>query len=174
MKVSGRYSLSTRCPFAYGRLLSMTMLIAGLCARSFAQEPSFALLPLKASAAPASTVAIDVVVVNRSTSEEVFPLGEQFTATMSADRNSWSVILRAERVTGESPRIPVAGFVSTRYLLTLPADARGRAVLEATGSWGMSRSVIDITQQCRRALDAALCRATVGVQCDGCGSQKTG
>jgi hypothetical protein len=105
VKVSGRYALSKRCQLAYGRLLSITMLIAGLCARSFAQEPSLALLPLSASAAPASIGAIDVVVVNRSTGEEVFPLGEQFAATMSAGGSSWSVILRAKRMTGESQRL---------------------------------------------------------------------
>ena len=143
VKVSGRCCCFA---FGYGRLLAMTMIIAGgFSARGFAQEPSLALLPLSASAAPASTVEIDVVVVNRSMSDQAFPLGEQFTATMSVGSNSWPVILRAENAIGEPARVPIAGFVSRRYLLTLPAEARGRAVLEAAGSWGMSRSVIDIT-----------------------------
>ncbi len=130
----------------YCRLLAMTMIIAGgFSARGFAQEPSLALLPLSASAAPASTVEIDVVVVNRSMVDRAFPLGEQFTATMSVGSNSWPVILRAESAVSEPARVPIGGFVSKRYVLILPPDARGRAVLEATGSWGMSRSVIDIT-----------------------------
>ena len=36
-----------------------------------------------------------------------------------------------------------------------------------------SRAQVD-SQQFRRALDAALCRAQVGVQCDGCGGQEGG
>jgi hypothetical protein len=36
-----------------------------------------------------------------------------------------------------------------------------------------SRAQVD-SQQSRRTLDAGLCRATVGVQCDGCGSQQAG
>jgi hypothetical protein len=63
----------------------MTMLIAiGLSNRGWTQETNLALLPLSALAAPASTVEIDVVVVNRSMSDAVFPLDEQFTATLSA------------------------------------------------------------------------------------------
>jgi phospholipase A1 len=130
----------------YSRLLAMTMLIAiGLSNRGRTQEPTLALLPLTALAAPSSTVEIDVVVVNRSMSDAVFPLGEQFTATLSAGSDSWRVTLRSENEMKEPARVPVAGFVARRYLLTLPNDAHGRAVLELAGSWGMSRSVIDIT-----------------------------
>ena len=128
------------------RLLAMTMLIAiGPSNRGWTQQPTLALLPVSDSAAPASTVEIDVVVVNRSTSDAVFPLGEQFTATLSAGSDSWRVTLRSENQMNEPARVPVAGFVARRYLLALPTDARGRAVLELAGSWGMSRSVIDIT-----------------------------
>jgi phospholipase A1 len=128
------------------RLLALTVLIAGgFCERDFAREPSLALLPLSASATQASTVEVDVVAVNRSTSDGIFPLGDQFAATISVGSDSWSVILRAESAIGDPARVPVGGFVSRRYLLTLPADARGRAVLEVAGSWGTSRSVIDIT-----------------------------
>jgi phospholipase A1/A2 len=152
------------------RLLAMVVLIAGgLSARGFAQEPSLALLPLSASAAPASTVEIDIVVVNRSKSDQAFPLGEQFTATMSVGSNSWSVILHAENPLGETPRIPIAGFVSRRYLLTLPTDARGRTVLEVAGSWGMSRSVIDITAPAAPASGAA---ATQQAQVDAFNRQR--
>jgi hypothetical protein len=87
VKVAAPYLWFTAGPFGYCRLLAMTALIVGgFSARSFAQEPSPALLPLSASAAPASTVEIDVVVVNRSMSEGVFTLGEQFTATMNHRR----------------------------------------------------------------------------------------
>jgi phospholipase A1 len=130
----------------YSRLLAMTMLIAiGLSNRGWTQETNLALLPLSAFAAPASTVEIDVVVVNRSMIDAVFPLDEQFTATLSAGGDSWRVILRSENGMKEPVRVPVAGFVARRYLLTLPSDAHGRAVLEIAGSWGMSRSVIDIS-----------------------------
>ncbi len=126
-----------------------------LSGRGLAQEPSLALLPLSASAAPASSVEIDVVVVNRSTSESAFPLGQQFTATMSVGANSWPVVLRAESAAVDPIRVPVAGFVSRRYVLTLPSEARGRAVLEAAGSWGLSRSVIDIAAPTVSASGAA-------------------
>jgi hypothetical protein len=46
---------------------------------------------------------------------------------------------------GARPQVPAGGFVSQRYYLTLPPEARGRVILEITGSpAGVSRTVIDI------------------------------
>jgi hypothetical protein len=68
----------------------------------------------------------------------------QFTATISVEGRSWPATLRAATPIGAPTRVRAGGFVSRRYVLTLPADAHGTAVLEITGSsGGLARSAID-------------------------------
>ena len=127
------------------RALAAALLLAGGAERLAAQEPSLALQPLSRSAPQASTIEVDVLAVNRSAVDTVSPLGEQFTATISVERRSWPVTLRAETSAGAPARVRAGGFVSRRYVLALPADAHGRAVLEITdSSGGLARSAIDI------------------------------
>jgi phospholipase A1 len=129
------------------RALAAALLLAGGAKEATAQEPSLALQLLSRSAPQASTIEVDVLAVNRSAVDADSPLGEQFTATISVESRSWPVTLRAETSAGAPTRVRAGGFVSRRYFLTFPADARGTAVLEITGSsGGLTRSAIDIAE----------------------------
>lgn len=131
------------------RLLAIAgaLLLAGGAKEVAAQEPSLALQLLSRSAPQASTIEVDVLAVNRSAVDADSPLGEQFTATISVEGRSWPVTLRAATPIGAPTRVRAGGFVSRRYVLTLPADAHGTAVLEITGSsGGLTRSAIDIAE----------------------------
>ena len=116
----------------------------GQCACA-AEPTSLAVVPLNPSVTQASKVEVDMLAVNRSASYTEFPLGEQVAATVSSGAQSWPVVLRAEPAEGAPPRVPAGGFISRRYSVTLPPEARGRAILEISGSpAGVLRTVIDI------------------------------
>jgi phospholipase A1/A2 len=129
------------------RALAAALVLAGGAEQVAAQEPSLVLQPLSRSAPQASTIEVDVLAVNRSAVDTDSPLGEQFTATISVERRSWPVTLRAEVSSGAPARVRAGGIVSRRYVLALPSGAHGRAVLEITDSSGsLTRSAIDIAE----------------------------
>jgi len=76
----------------------------------------------------------------------------------------------ASEVSGSDTRVKfVLNVRSEEFRLPERETALTRAVCSPVPS----RAQVD-SQQSRRTLDTGLCRATVGVQCDGCGSQQAG
>lgn len=111
--------------------------------RAWAEPPSLALVPVRPAVSPGASIQVDVIAVNRTASDEAFPLPDELQGKLSVDGRSWPVTLHAQ----EDIRalIPAKGFRSVRYGLDLPPEAHGQAVLEIeTPAAAAARAVIDI------------------------------
>jgi outer membrane phospholipase A len=113
--------------------------------RAWGDELGLALLPVRAMATPSSIIQVDVLATNRAASEAPFPFGEKVMATLSLGGRSWSVTLLRDSLEEAHAIVPPGGFVSTRYHVSLPPEAQGRAILTVENQGGEPlRAVIDI------------------------------
>ncbi len=96
--------------------------------------------------APASTVNLDLLAVNPSAAEIRFEASATLHGVLWAEAKSWPVDLQSD-APGPRQVLP-GGFAHRGYTLILPADAKGRVVLEISeGSYGALRTVILVSDE---------------------------
>jgi phospholipase A1/A2 len=85
------------------------------------------LAPVEA-AAPGGEVRVDLVVLNPTPTETIYETPMILAGTLSSERRSWPVELRGQA--GGGALVAARGFSYRSFAFTVPAEARGRLVLE--------------------------------------------
>lgn len=129
------------------RKIAVVMLAVVMCAgvRAQSAEPGPVVVSLLAptdTVAMASEVQLTLVALNPSDAEVAYTVTAPIIGRIVTDKGEWPVELRLEKAA--LPTIAATGFVSRNYLVTLPPQAQGRAVLELTYPQ-RTRAVIDIS-----------------------------
>ena len=85
------------------------------------------LAPVEA-ATPGGEVRVDLVILNPTPTEVIFETPLTLEGTLSSERRSWPVMLRGQA--GGGAQIAARSFSYRSFIFTVPADARGRLVLD--------------------------------------------
>lgn len=85
------------------------------------------LAPVEA-AAPGGEVRVDLVILNPTPTEVTFETPLTLDGTLSSERRSWPITLRGQA--GGGAQIAARGFSYRSFIFTVPAEARGRLVLD--------------------------------------------
>ncbi len=101
-----------------------------LAATASAQNVVVNLLAPVEAASPGGEVRVDLVVLNPTPTEVVFETPLTLSGTLSSERRSWPVELRGQA--GGGALVAARGFSYRSFIFTVPADARGRLVLDLT------------------------------------------
>lgn len=109
------------------RLLLVLLLVGGGTFGG-AQEVTVNLQAPVTPAAPGAEVRVKLIVLNAGPAATMVETPQTLVGILSSDHRTWSVELRARGKTGT--RIPAGGFSSRAFAFPLPADARGRLVLD--------------------------------------------
>jgi outer membrane phospholipase A len=96
-----------------------------------------------APAAPGGEVKVDLVVLNPSSAEVIFETPLTLEGKLSSDWRSWTVKLRGEA--GGGAQVSARGFSYRTFVFTVPAEARGRVVLELAQPQPV-RALIDVAE----------------------------
>jgi outer membrane phospholipase A len=99
-----------------------------LAAAASAQNVVVNLLAPVEAASPGGEVRVDLVVLNPTPTEVVFETPLTLSGTLSSERRSWPVELRGQA--GGGALVAARGFSYRSFIFTVPADARGRLVLD--------------------------------------------
>ncbi len=85
------------------------------------------LAPVEA-ATPGGEVRVDLVILNPTPTEVIFETPLTLSGTLSSERRRWPVELRGQA--GGGAQIAARGFSYRSFIFTVPAEARGRLVLD--------------------------------------------
>jgi phospholipase A1/A2 len=85
------------------------------------------LAPVEA-ATPGGEVRVDLVILNPTPNEVIFETPMTLRGVLSSERRSWPVELRGQA--GGGAQIAARGFSYRAFIFTVPAEARGRLVLD--------------------------------------------
>ncbi len=85
------------------------------------------LAPVEA-ATPGGEVRVDLVILNPTPTEVIFETPMTLSGTLSNERRSWPVQLRGQA--GGGALVAARGFSYRSFIFTVPAEARGRLVLD--------------------------------------------
>ena len=85
------------------------------------------LAPVEA-ATPGGEVRVDLVVLNPTSTEVIFETPLTLSGTLSSERRSWPIELRGQA--GGGAQIGARSFSYRSFIFTVPAEARGRLVLD--------------------------------------------
>lgn len=85
------------------------------------------LAPVEA-ATPGGEVRVDLVILNPTPTEVMFETPMTLSGVLSSERRSWPVQLRGQA--GGGAQIAARGFSYRSFIFTVPAEARGRLVLD--------------------------------------------
>ena len=96
-----------------------------------AQNLVVSLVPPAKSVDREVPVKVDLLAVNPSLSDATFAAPAMLHGVLYADKGSWPVELQAEATASRT--VPPGGFAYRGYRLVLPAEAKGRVVLEISG-----------------------------------------
>ncbi|HEY0863512.1 MAG TPA: phospholipase A [Lacunisphaera sp.] len=104
--------------------LVLLVAAAGLCAQNVVVN---LLAPVEA-ATPGGEVRVDLVILNPTPTDVTFETPMTLSGTLSSERRSWPVELRGQA--GGGAQIAARGFSYRSFIFTVPAEARGRLVLD--------------------------------------------
>jgi phospholipase A1 len=107
-------------------LAGLVVLVAAAGLR--AQNVVVNLLAPVEAATPGGEVRVDLVILNPTPTEVIFETPMTLSGTLSSERRSWPVQLRGQA--GGGAQIAARGFSYRSFIFTVPADARGRLVLD--------------------------------------------
>jgi phospholipase A1 len=99
-----------------------------LTATGVAQNVVVNLLAPVEAATPGGEVRVDLVILNPTPTEVIFETPMTLSGTLSSERRSWPVQLRGQ--TGGGALVEARGFSYRSFIFTVPAEARGRLVLD--------------------------------------------
>lgn len=125
--------------------LLLACALAALSLAVRARAAVLTLVPPSAPVAAAAALQLDLLAVNPSAASAPFAPPDRLQARLQAGERDWPVELSA------GPAAPAyvapGGFASRSYSFTLPAEARGRVILETTAPDGARlHAVIDIAR----------------------------
>ncbi len=109
-------------------IIRLAGLLLALIAVAHAQNVVVNLLAPVEAASPGGEVRVDLVVLNPTPTEVVFETPLTLSGTLSSERRSWKVELRGQA--GGGALVAARGFSYRSFIFTVPADARGRLVLD--------------------------------------------
>jgi outer membrane phospholipase A len=101
-----------------------------LVASASAQNIVVNLLAPVEAAAPGGEVRVDLVILNPTSTEVIFETPMTLSGTLSSERRSWPVELRGQA--GGGAQIAARSFSYRSFIFKVPAEARGRLVLDLT------------------------------------------
>ncbi len=107
-------------------LIACLLLI--VTATGVAQNVVVNLLAPVEAATPGGEVRVDLVILNPTPTEVVFETPMTLSGTLSSERRSWPVELRGQ--VGGGALVAARGFSYRSFIFTVPAEARGRLVLD--------------------------------------------
>lgn len=105
--------------------LSLLLTIAGAV---HAQNIVVNLLAPVEAASPGGEVRVDLVILNPTPTEVIFETPLTLSGVLSSERRRWPVELRGQA--GGGAQIAARGFSYRSFIFTVPAEARGRLVLD--------------------------------------------
>lgn len=111
-------------------IVRSVILAFALAATAFAQNIVVNLLAPVEAAAPGGEVRVDLVILNPTSTEVTYETPLTLEGTLSTERRSWPVMLRGQA--GGGAQIGARSFSYRSFIFTVPADARGRLVLDVT------------------------------------------
>jgi phospholipase A1 len=109
-------------------ILRIACILLGPIATAAAQNVVVNLLAPVETAAPGGEVRVDLVILNPTATEVTFETPLTIDGALSTEHRSWPVQLRGQA--GGGAQIAARGFSYRSFLFTVPADARGRLVLD--------------------------------------------
>jgi len=101
-----------------------------LTAAAHAQNVVVNLLAPVEAATPGGEVRVDLVILNPTPTEVTFETPMTLSGVLSSERRSWPVQLRGQA--GGGALVAARGFSYRSFIFTVPAEARGRLVLDLT------------------------------------------
>lgn len=123
------------------KTIFVLLLMLGSAAATLAQTAVVTLQAPLGAAAPGSEVRVNLVVLNPGSTAIAFPTPATSRGTLSNERRTWPVELRAASPTNTS--VAPNGFASQTFAFTLPADVQGRLVLDVAQPQP-ARTVIEV------------------------------
>lgn len=103
-------------------------LFIGLATTGLAQNIVVNLLAPVEAAAPGGEVRVDVVILNPTSTEIIYETPLTLDGTLSTESRQWPVTLRGQA--GGGAQIGARSFSYRAFIFTVPAEARGRLVLD--------------------------------------------
>ncbi|MBI2814901.1 MAG: phospholipase A [Opitutae bacterium] len=108
--------------------LLVVFLLGPLAGLVSAQNVVVNLLAPAEAAAPGGEVRVDLVILNPTPTEIIYETPLALRGTLSSERRSWPVELRGQA--GGGAQIAARSFSYRSFIFTVPAEARGRLVLD--------------------------------------------
>jgi phospholipase A1 len=109
-------------------IIRIACFLLGLVTTAAAQNVVVNLLAPIEAAAPGGEVRVDLVILNPTSTEVIYETPLTLDATLSSERRNWAVTLRGQA--GGGAQIGARSFSYRSFIFTVPAEARGRLVLE--------------------------------------------
>jgi phospholipase A1 len=109
-------------------IIRVACFLFGMVATAAAQNIVVNLLAPVEAAAPGGEVRVDLVILNPTANEIIYETPLTLDGTLSSERRSWPVSLRGQA--GGGAQIGARSFSYRSFIFTVPADARGRLVLD--------------------------------------------
>lgn len=110
------------------KYLLIVFLLIILGAAGHAQNVVVNLLAPVEAATPGGEVRVDLVILNPTPTEVIYETPMKLSGVLSSERRSWPVELRGQA--GGGAQIAARGFSYRSFIFTVPAEARGRLVLD--------------------------------------------
>ena len=107
-------------------LVALLLVVHG--AAGHAQNVIVNLLAPVEAATPGGEVRVDLVILNPTPTEVIYETPLTLSGVLSSERRSWPVVLRGQA--GGGAQIAARGFSYRSFIFTVPAEARGRLVLD--------------------------------------------
>ena len=108
--------------------LLVVFLLGPLAGLVCAQNVVVNLLAPAEAAAPGGEVRVDLVILNPTPTEVIYETPLALRGTLSSEHRSWPVELRGQA--GGGAQIAARSFSYRSFIFTVPAEARGRLVLD--------------------------------------------
>src|SRR4051812_42705701 len=114
--------------FRFVKIICSALFAFVLVASATAQNVVVNLLAPVEAASPGGEVRMDLVILNPTATEVTYETPLTLDGVLSSERRSWPVQLRGQA--GAGAQISARGFSYRSFIFTVPADARGRLVLD--------------------------------------------
>jgi phospholipase A1/A2 len=118
----------------------MTLLAASTC--SLAQTLTFQFIAPTQAVIPGAEARVDLVALNRSAGRAAWSPPETLIGRLRVEGRGWAIELRRQAVPSNLS-VDAGAFAEATYAFTVPADARGAAVIEIE-ALGRLRTLLDI------------------------------
>jgi phospholipase A1/A2 len=125
------------------KTLRLLILVLGLAGCASAQNVVVNLLAPVDAASPRGEVRVDLVILNPTSTEITFETPLTLEGVLSSETRRWPIALRGQA--GGGAQIGARSFSYRSFIFTVPADARGRLVLDLSEP-APARALIEVKE----------------------------